>query len=157
LQVKHSRELRGADEEARNSGKQPSDVSYADFPVCFARAAQLNQEMRGAGAEGFLAVVNRERNCPKFIEWEPDCSPKEHAEMRREQQMREWQEARMKEDREWRDAREMKQKKGDRIWGLFTLVLGIVLGVILPPLLAWFKDQLFQSSPPPPPTATQKK
>jgi hypothetical protein len=49
----------------------------------------------------FLGVIRHERECKKFTPWQQGFSPKEHAEMLHEQQMRQWQESREDKDREW--------------------------------------------------------
>lgn len=130
-----TRELVGCDQYFRNTGGMANTVvarSYDSGPICFARAVNLKEEADrvevpdrdGPGTSRVvnLAVLNLRRNCPKFVVWHQGFTPKEHAEMVREEEQ-------SRRDHEWRkeDLAIAREAMRVNIWTcLFSAVVGFV-------------------------------
>lgn len=136
-------------------------AKYQTYPICSARVlsfqkATENQE--GKTNERIDRELRRDRVCDRFIGWTLNSSPKEHAEMQTNLELRKWQEAREDKDRREREAQETQhelkrkeERKEDRDWqqkqldwqesqnrwnrgwqlfvGVVILVIGYFLGV----------------------------
>lgn len=92
------------------------DNSHKSNPVCFRLEYNLWDE---AKTQNVLDVINRERPCKSYVEWQQGYSPKEHGEMI---------------DRKW-------EKK----WHWIELIAII----ILTGLFSWFIDWISRSPIPP--------
>ena len=107
-------------QDTRDAGGDPTD--RLGYFVCHVGKAELQQEMPnakideravlssvGGGLQGFenagrwQTVFKRERpECiEEFVEYRPDVSPKEHAEMLDRRKMLDWQDVQKKEHRAW--------------------------------------------------------
>ena len=107
---------------------------YEDWPLCFAMAWPLREEIQGERQEiggpevaSVLRVIHKERECSKYVDWQQGFTPREHREML---------------DRQWllhrEDTRNAEQRKFQRhmtfISGVIILVatvVGVVLGRFL--------------------------
>ena len=88
-------------------------VLYDPSPVCFVRASDLAAEMElPKGKAQFLKVLGTERECQRFVKWQQGFTPREHKEMIDSQEQRE-------RDRQW----QFEQKRSDRRWHLFMVLL----------------------------------
>ena len=112
--------------------RQSGDCSLVPLclpePRCCMAAHQLDAEFKAAVARNdpnniavgtppaFLAVIERDRTCPTFVEWVPAFTPKEHVEMLWEERHREREKAdaaRHASDKAERDAR-WRQEDADK-------------------------------------------
>jgi len=121
-------------------------------------AFSLDAEATGASGDAshrFLQVINKQRDCPKFVPWVQGFSPKDHKTMlhektllemqeRQRERERQWQEEQKRSDHEWQQsvrkadhARQQKQRVWDRVWGIVLLVLGVVFGGVFTLLVNW--------------------
>ena len=85
-------EVYEANDEDRHVGnlikyQQPNGLQdIPTSPVCFVRAAPLEQEIKDGGSGGTerhaatLAVLDKERKCSRWLPWQEFSSPKEHFE-----------------------------------------------------------------------------
>jgi len=117
-----TREFVEIDDKKRNSGKIGSDFGGLEpIPVCFINCFNIKEEvevLRKAARdeptqnsygqhisphwENYVKqVLNTERVCEYFIEWQQGSTPKEHREMMDRQFMMEMEEKRRKNDRKW--------------------------------------------------------
>jgi hypothetical protein len=111
--------------------------------------------------ERFVTVIGKERTCPKFTEWQQGYSPRDHADMEHERQLREWQEARMKEDRLWREQQDAQNRafqerlqsetqriqvaEGSRnrtinVWCAIMAAIVVMAAALIPAVLAYLKE-----------------
>jgi hypothetical protein len=165
------------DEERKNGRLHGVNVSPGSYfglipsPKCFVMAFDLPLEAQQTydqaiteqeKKESTKNVLERTRDCVCFCRWRQGYSPKEHKAMQQEQDLRQWQENRLKADREARDEdkksdreyqeaqkaaenkRQDDQKQADRKWQLklamlaaaFSLVtgtIGLLLGKFMNP------------------------
>ena len=114
-----TRKLEEAEETLRNTGQIPAQhrmKRHESLPVCFMAAVNLRAEATGEDPVHVLEIVNRERQCAAFTNWNVGYTPKEHREML---------------DR----GEERRQRRIDAgllalVAGLFT-ILGVIVGVVL--------------------------
>lgn len=122
----------------RNTGKTPvigftnNAIGYfaQDAPQCFVRAVNLDREFQmqgGTPENAILAVINKDRDCNKWVEWQPESSPKEHRETIERDRTLERQERKEKDDRVWMA---QQQTRLAVVAGLF-LIIGAVLGAVI--------------------------
>lgn len=118
---------------------------YEFIPVCFAKVADFDLETRetksscGSYDEApltvILEIINRPRECDKFMKWEHGLTPREPQEMLLNAETIERQAA--ANERRDRDQREWQQKMQDRqfwrtaIVGLISVVVGALLKTVL--------------------------
>jgi hypothetical protein len=87
----------------------PKGLSYA--PHCFKGVSAPGTEYQSqTGPEdrkqtAFLAVINTERTCPEFFRHEPGRTPKEHADLKREELLQLEYRRQRESDRAWQDER----------------------------------------------------
>jgi hypothetical protein len=101
-----------------NMGRQ----RYVLIPVCFAMAFNFDKEVKELRKSPKFAtrrneigeiiypewkdcvkpILNMERECSSFVQWQQGFTPKEHQEMMDRQEWRNWQEKQRKEDKHWR-------------------------------------------------------
>jgi hypothetical protein len=156
----------------RETGGVPRE--YISEPRCFVRAIRLEDERPSPETgeqSGFVEIIGRERNCPKFFPWMQGYNPRDHLDMLHEKTLREleakqrerdqqWQAEQRQKDKEWQEEqrrqdaehqRQQKeeerrwqeaQKRRDRIWQAFYLFVGAALGVAVP-AFANFLKRLF--------------
>lgn len=79
----------------------PEKMNGDRFPVCFCRAFHLKQEIdnrftelesseNGNYEDAVKEIINKERSCKQFIDWERGFTPKEHREMRDRAAEKKW-------------------------------------------------------------------
>ena len=87
------------------------------LPLCFARAYDLRAEFKKVAGEddpdhkSVICVINEERQCEPFVEWQQESSPKEHREMLDRQWRLDYEARRDAEDKNWREAQEEKAEQ----------------------------------------------
>ena len=84
-------------------GRASIDLSYDEFPICFARAFDLRKECGATqpSHDKRAEVVNKPRECPKFTPRVQGFTSKEHQEMIISEKILEMQRQRENADREW--------------------------------------------------------
>jgi len=118
-----TREFVEIDDKKRDSGKIGSDFGGLEpIPVCFINCFNIKEEvevLRKAAHDEptqnsygqhisphwgnyVKQVLNTERECEYFIEWQQGFTPKEHREMMDRQFMMKMEEERRRNDRKWR-------------------------------------------------------
>jgi hypothetical protein len=127
-----SRQLVEVTVENRKTGIIPTHHKYPDevysaFPLCFAQAWPLQDEAKSKQQADILTVIQRERECDKFVRWRQGFTPKEHQEMIDQQELKRWQVEQRREDRKWQV-----------VWGVILVlvagaftILGAILGAYL--------------------------
>lgn len=135
-EVEHKQRETGQSQ-ARGAGRIPFEAmgQFSD-PFCLIRAFDLPCEYKQERSENrVLAVLQRERDCPSFREWQQGFSPKEHREMMDREKMLKWQTDREDKDKEWQRGQNRQMVILGAIiggiFGLITTVLGIVLTYLL--------------------------
>ena len=73
-------------QEIRDAGKVTQNEWYVGKPFCFMRVAEFRTEIDAIFSDQhrylpFNEVIEKERNCDEFAEWQQGSSPKEHREM----------------------------------------------------------------------------
>ncbi len=153
-------------------GVEPGPVKFHVRPFCFVRALPIHTECPGEtdARERFAAIVQCERTCTGFVEWQPGYTPKEHRDMLHEKHLlelaekqrendRRWQQECREHDRNWEAQqrnedleRQGRIRKSDQRFALLSIglagcfaVLAAVLGAVLG---AWMTVQLSQPSSP---------
>lgn len=112
-----------ADDTVRKTGLVQSAVLYHHMPVCFVRVIDLRAELPESADSGkILHALQAERDCAKFIKWWPSYTPKEHAEMQREEELRE-------RDRRWRQE-DIELLKAGMFWVPIAVALLGILGTL---------------------------
>ena len=102
-----TREMLEAELEFRQTAKH--GPKYESIPFCLERAANLPVEYRNNKVENpsaLLEILEQDRSCESFVEWQQGFTPKEHKEMLQEAELRKWQTEREDADREWRDRKD---------------------------------------------------
>lgn len=96
------------------AGYGNNPVHEDKIPVCFIRAASLQQECGDkSDPQTVLSVIQKDRtNCESHTPWIQGSTPKEHAEMLQLKALQEMQAARESADRSWRD----EQSERERLW-----------------------------------------
>jgi len=108
-----SRQLVEMEQGYRIKGESPQVIDFSphfniyDAPRCFVRAYDLREEIkkdtrRCSSQEKILPVINSDRDCKLFTEWQQGFTAKEHREMLDRKEWRDWQENQRKSDRRWR-------------------------------------------------------
>lgn len=89
----HTRNLEEVEGGFRRSGNSPNEIMggkeigyprYKEYPICFVQEYDLIdsfERITGRDSEKFLTIVNEERECKAFTEWQQGFTPKEHREM----------------------------------------------------------------------------
>ena len=85
-----------------------------------------------------VRFLEHPRDCNDFTEWQQGFSPKEHLEMNRLEEQRNWQERRDKEreedNRNWRKEREEDNRnwrRSERHWRVFEIIfVGVVVALV---------------------------
>ena len=141
----------------RESGEVTGRLTAGSQPIfeCVVSAADLNAEMKEAlrvsqsnHRVALLAVMNRDRSCPKFFQHRRGFTPKEHVQMMLTEEMVQAQrnllaeEKKANDERRKEDARVAEERrKSDRRWNIgqaavlavFTAILAAVLAVLVEP------------------------
>jgi hypothetical protein len=116
VRVRRTRLLFDAEQDYRDSGSIPSignEGIYDPAPICFVRAINISAEYKPAdGTPERQKIVQKERDCQEFTEWQQGLTPKEHLEMNLLEQQQQRLDKREKEDRNWRLA----QAEREREW-----------------------------------------
>jgi hypothetical protein len=102
--------------------------------VCFKHAADLRAEIDAVGKDPVngpsnqwrIEVIQKLRECDRFFSWQRGFSPKEHAEMLREQEYREWQERQAEAQR-----RSANLSLGVAIVGIVVAVGGTIIAALI--------------------------
>ena len=105
----------------------PEKMNGDRFPTCFCRASQLKQEIdtryneikssKGIGyADAVKDIINKEKPCKQFVDWERGFTPKEHREMM---------------DRKRLLEQEEQRKKSDRTWHVIELAITLAVGAVI--------------------------
>jgi hypothetical protein len=124
---------------------------HHQIAICLACALpEEERQVVQAGTKDSQKVIEKERECASFMEWQQGLTPKEHREMQNADRLREWQRKIEEADRAYRDEQRQKdldreerwrrEERGDRdkrdkdtrrqFW------LTLIIGMILIPLLA---------------------
>lgn len=145
-----TREFLEIDDRKRESGGVGSWYGPIEpIPVCFVNRFNIGEEVKvlrkGADDEvrpdayGQIAedwegdvkqVLNRERVCEDFINWQQGFSPKEHREMVERKRMQEWEMRREEADRKWRMEEEKRRSRDEWKRYVFLAIMTIVAGVV---------------------------
>lgn len=143
LRNSRARELDEAEDLYRRTGDVTLDGDYLRherLPICFARTWNLRDEfhkhiaeeydvvdrerwLRSPQPEHTLAIINKERRCSGFVEWQQGFTPKEHREILDRQEQRDWQERQRRDERKWRIAELVLLIIGA---GVFTIVGAVI-------------------------------
>lgn len=81
---------------------------HENLPMCFTRSCNLLGSFRELISKNYdadkvvLMVINAEKQCDDFTEWQQGFTPKEHREMIDRKKMIQWQAEQKKQDRKWR-------------------------------------------------------
>lgn len=70
-----------------------TEYAFQQTPVCFARKADFQEELRtrySVGRERIVALLSQERNCSAFTPRQQGFTPKEHREMLDRRWERKW-------------------------------------------------------------------
>ncbi len=134
----HGRTLDCATDKERRTGEH---VTHSEFPICAANKVSLFGEiLRDKQPNATLRILGSERECERFITWEPSLGLKEHRELQYNQQMlatdRAWREEQARIDREWRE----KQADDERVWRRderFRHFLELIVVALIVPLVGW--------------------
>jgi hypothetical protein len=126
----------------RNWGAQQHDNFWKGnktIPICFARALPEDGRREAqAGPKDSQKVIERERECAFFMEWQQGFTPKEHREMFHEKMLmemhaqqrerdRDWQESRTRDDRDRQESR----IRIDRLWNVGQAVFVVILSAAI--------------------------
>ena len=166
LRQSETRDAHEAEQRTRESGHATGFTE--SNPYCFAQAQRIDKECfeLKQTAEystnpyaGVLAVIQHDRECARFVPWQPGRSPKEHQEMVNAQELQRFQDERQAKDqerqeqrdaaqREWQAAQEdarrereaarelanrkwqEEQNEKNRTWQLHLALLAVVVGAI---------------------------
>ncbi len=140
MRNRHTWNLDEAGRQYRDSGALP--VIYDDQgrnqheiheqqPICFARVYDLKAEYVKETNDrnntlSALNVIQKDRDCTEYTDWQQGFTPKEHREMLDREKMLKWQADREDADRKWKSRQE---------WnfvimaGMFT-ILGAIIAAI---------------------------
>jgi hypothetical protein len=118
-------------------------VGQERVPICFVQAYDLKQEIEIArGSDAMNAtwvhfVINQDRECQPFMEWQQGFTPKEHREMLDREAMLKWQTEREEADKKWRE----NESKENRKWrfrefliaaiAVIVVIIAAILGAII--------------------------
>jgi hypothetical protein len=117
MRERRTRLLAEVELDARTSGRALS-VTVADaklgedFPICFVMAHPLLEETCAFDPRNPLSVIQKDRKCESFCQWQQGYTPKEHREMLSIKEEREWRERQANKEEAWRQ----KQAAEDRQW-----------------------------------------
>lgn len=104
-----------------------AENSHRPEPICWKHAQPITEEFGKAGGETlarrFLAVINKPRDCGAWMQWQEDCSPREHQDMLDQKALLDWQSEQRQKDWERQEA----GKRTDRKWQVFYILLGVAL------------------------------
>lgn len=141
-------EFREIDDKRRDSGELKSGFGNFDpIPICFVNCFNIKEEievLRKAAHDEWTQnsigewiqphweiyvkqVLNTERVCESFRDWQQGFTPKEHREMMDREKMQKWQMEREEADRKWRSK---EQWQLVIVAGIFTL-LGAIIAWLL--------------------------
>ncbi|MCG8648692.1 MAG: hypothetical protein MI861_02605 [Pirellulales bacterium] len=123
VRARETRAIAEAEEEYRQRRCIPSKEIrspqgvYEEIPLCFARAFNFQAACSNDRSENAtLELIDAERDCEHFIQWEQGFTPQEHIEMKMMQQQireeRQWRERQQMLDRQWRED----QSARDHLW-----------------------------------------
>jgi hypothetical protein len=103
LRLDDSKHLIEAHEKTRRTGEVLANNEI--IPACFVRSANLSAELAGRKATYITAreIIQSDRECNQFIEWQQGFSPKEHSEMLQQKMLLEWQRQMAEDERQWRE------------------------------------------------------
>ncbi len=157
VQDRFSRGLIETERSMRETGEPPIHPQWKiewveRTPICFVQAFPLHREAKGLPAHnGFLDVIQRERDCKPFAAWQQGSSPQDHKDMIDAREQRQWQDEQRRKDRAW----ELECRREDRRQFRLTLVIGLIIVPILAALLnaagAWLVAKIERA------TADEKK
>lgn len=112
LRRRESQQLLGAEMPYREHGVLPEAVD-ADFqdefestPYCFVMAQPIHKER-----EDRKGIIQRDRSCDSWVQWQQGFSPKEHREMLEEQRRRQLEDEVRKSAYEREDRRDAEMRK----------------------------------------------
>jgi hypothetical protein len=142
-----TREIVDAEDLLRQKGELPivpgrNYYPYEDNPICFVRAFDLRDEIGvSPNVRLRLDVVQRERDCGKFTDWQQGFSPKEHLEMLIEEATRRREERRDELQREWqgKETDKADRRHGENLkavtqagWtNVWSAIIAAILGAIV--------------------------
>lgn len=97
----------------RETGKHPPSPDnrrniYDSRPICFVLAHRIDQEWDRDDPGVLLGVLNKERDCASFTDWQQGFTPKEHREMELAAEQRRWQQRESESQRQWQLDQETK-------------------------------------------------
>ncbi|MCE9565881.1 MAG: hypothetical protein K8U57_27985 [Planctomycetes bacterium] len=84
---------------------------YEDFPICLQHKSSLRIEKASYRHEEVIDLLQQERDCDGFMEWQHGFSPKEHQEMQLAQELQRQQLAQREQERDWQDRRDTEQRR----------------------------------------------
>jgi hypothetical protein len=120
VRIHKTREIVDADALMRETGHNPGEsINSADrildeHVLCFVRAADLAKETGRPDEASRSSVIQRERECQRFTPWIQGLTPKEHVELKIEEDRQLWQTQRELDDQIWREKQEDKAEKRHR-------------------------------------------
>ncbi|MEK6261313.1 MAG: hypothetical protein AABP62_22155 [Planctomycetota bacterium] len=125
---------------------------YKDGPICFRLVCDMMQDGRDAkSSEDFLRIINTERHCGMFVQWQQGFSPREHMEMDMQSRLLADQQVWQAEQAKLADSRHAESMK-IATDSAKTAMRGAYLGAgaaIVSTLLAALLAALFVNQPPP--------
>ena len=147
-----TRELCETENSVRDRGEMPPGIPgsqhkrFDDSPICVARKVDFQELMSNTGAakvaEQIYSVCNSERECDRFLRWQPGMTPKEHLQMDMIERQREWQKSVDERDRQWRkEDRDDDRTKTDsaiRSAWIMNVSVGIITSIAAAVLANYF-------------------
>ena len=121
---------------------------YHPYPVCSARAFNLQEEAREMGGrrkDSVLSVIHRDRDCPNWTRWMMGASPKEHRDMQMAELEQEFQRALARAQHDLVERLEaMRASRENRSFVVGVVVLGVllILATLAAPTLPTVLDRL---------------
>ena len=142
VRIRQTRQIVDAEPLMRERGYNPAltiagaDTVYDDAVLCFVRAHNLAAEMGRADEENRRRVVQQERECQRFTPWIQGLTPKEHIELKIEEDRQLWQTEQELADKIWREKQEDKADQrhreaiaAARSMSLVSALIGFVAGL----------------------------
>lgn len=122
LAVRHfeTRDLLDAEELLRRDGEMPLQPGtghyiYDPWPICFARVIDFRAALEdNSGSPHRKRVINEGRECNRFTPWIQGLTPKEHVELKIEEDRQLWETQRDLDDKLWREKQEEKADQRHR-------------------------------------------
>ena len=147
----YTRNLEEVEKEFRRSGNSPYTIlggkeigyhTHKEYPICFVQKYNLLDSFKktsGQESTKFLLIINKERECELFREWQQGFAPKEHREMLDRENMLKWQVEREESDKKWREQQEKRRSKEEwrryiflAVFTIVSVIIGVILGYLIP-------------------------